>query len=279
LAASASAREDTLTSKDGTRLHCRSWTLEKPRLTLAVVPGLGEHSGRYADFAASLAAAGIATSAVDLRGHGLSQGRRGHVGSWSEWVEDLVALVEWVSSQTSAEVVPFGHSFGGAILLSAVIRRALVPRRFVVSSPALRAKVTVPAWMVGLAGVSSRLLPRLALSNQVDPALLSHDPAVVEAYRGDPLVHDRISTRTYTEWQAAIEEIMAGAGSISAPFLASHGIDDRVIDPAGTEHFFALTTTPGRELLLYPGLYHEPYNDTGRLQVIEDLVAWLDRTS
>jgi alpha-beta hydrolase superfamily lysophospholipase len=100
---------------------------------------------------------------------------------------------------------------------------------------------------------------------------------VVDGYVNDPLVHDRISSRTYTEWQAAIGRIMAGAAGIRQPFFASQGAADRLIDPAGTEDFYARTTVPGRVFKIYPERYHEPYNDIGREEVFQDLAAWLDR--
>jgi alpha-beta hydrolase superfamily lysophospholipase len=271
------ATESRLRSPDGTELFWRAWPLAGARATLAVVHGLGEHSGRYAEFARAMASDGYAVSALDLRGHGQSQGQRGHVDSWSDWVDDLVTFVAEVQSQATGEVVPVGHSFGAAVLLDGVVVGRVEARRFVVSSPALRAAVRVPGWKVALGRVSSRVAPGFALSNGLDASHISREQSVVDAYVNDPLVHDRISSRTYTEWQAAIGRIMAGAAGIQQPFFASHGAGDQLIDPAGTEDFYARTTVPGRLLKIYPDRYHEPYNDIGREEVFQDLAAWLDR--
>ena len=117
----ATAGSGFLASADGTRLAYQSWPIEGAQLTFAVVHGLGEHSGRYERFARGMARFQMGTYALDLRGHGRSEGQRGHVDSWSQWVDDTAAFVRHVQELVPGEVVPLGHSFGGAILLSTVL--------------------------------------------------------------------------------------------------------------------------------------------------------------
>jgi alpha-beta hydrolase superfamily lysophospholipase len=244
-------------------------------LTLAVIHGHGEHGGRYAGLAHAMASYNIATYALDYRGHGQSGGARGHALSWDDLIGDAVAFTVRVGEETTTEVVPLGHSVGGSVLLSAIVRNKLQPKRFVVSSPALRVRAKVPRWKVSLGKVASRLAPSVALDTELNADHISRDPAVVAAYRGDPLVHSKMSARFYTEWQAANAEILERATEIHVPFLATHGSGDQLIDPAATEEFYSRTTGPGRKLVIYPGYYHEPYNDTGKEGVFEDLAEWL----
>jgi acylglycerol lipase len=269
--------EGFLKSPDGTRLAYRSWPAKDSRITFAVVHGLGEHSGRYERFARGIAPFGMATYAVDLRGHGKSDGARGHVDSWSQWVDDAAAFVAFVESQSQGEVVPLGHSFGGVVMLSTV-RSGKLPRakRFVLSSPALRLKVNVPAWKSRLAGVASKLTPGLAMNNEVDAATVSRIPEVVEAYRTDPLVHSRISSRLYAEWASAAKENLDRAGDIKIPFLILAGTADRLIDPAGSEELHR-RATPMSTLRTLDGRYHEPFNDMGSDEVFATIAEWLDR--
>ena len=246
-----------------------------PSLTLAVIHGHGEHGGRYAGLAHAMAEHGIATYALDYRGHGSSGGARGHARSWDDLIADAVAFSGKVGAESAVEVVPLGHSVGGAILLSAIVRGRLKPRRFVVSSPALRVRAKVPGWKVSLGRMASRVAPSVALDTELNADHISRDPAVVAAYRSDPLVHSKMSARFYTEWQAANAESLARAAEIKIPFLATHGGGDQIIDPAATEELYNRATVPGRKLVIYPGYYHEPYNDTGKERVFEDLAAWL----
>jgi alpha-beta hydrolase superfamily lysophospholipase len=274
-AAEVETRQGTLTSADGTRLFWRAWEVEQPRATFAVVHGLGEHSGRYERFARAMAVRGLSVFAVDLRGMGQSEGRRGHLQRWADWIKDLETFVGMVEEHPSAgEVIPLGHSFGGIVVLSAVIREALMSRRFVVSNPALRAAVRLPGWKLFLGRLSARMLPTLALSNEVDPASISREPAVVEAYRADPLVHDRITARLWSEWQAASEELRARAREIRTPFMLILSEADRLIDPEGARELARLATKSPPLVRSYPDRYHEPFNDLGCEEVFDDLAAW-----
>jgi len=269
------AREGTIESADGTRLSYRAWPKAGAELTFAVVHGLGDHARRYERFAQAMTRYGFGTFAVDLRGHGKSAGPRGHVDRWSQWTDDVAAFVTHVEGIAGGEVVPLGHSFGGAALLSTVLEHK-VPntRRFVVSSPALRLKVSVPPLKLKLGKAASKILPRLTLNNEVDPKTLSRMPEVVEAYRTDPLVHNKISLRMYSEWADACKRILAHAGEIKLPFLILAGTDDRLIDPEGSKELHKLSASVS-ELSLLEGRYHEPFNDLENEEVFSVIAHWL----
>jgi alpha-beta hydrolase superfamily lysophospholipase len=274
VAEAAAVSSGFVDSADGTRVAYRVWPVSGARITFAVVHGLGEHSGRYERFAQGMAKHGMATHAVDLRGHGLSPGRRGHVDSWSQWTDDTAAFVRHVDDVASGEVVPLGHSFGGAAMLSTVLAGKLpTTKRFVVSSPALKLKVVVPALQLSAARLASRFMPKLTLDNNVNPATISRIPEVVEAYRTDPLVHPKITARTYTEWQVAAADILARAGEIRIPFLILAGTADRLIDPQGSQELHR--GSPVSELHLLDGRYHEPFNDLGSDEAFDLIARWL----
>jgi acylglycerol lipase len=274
---SAEATKGFLASTDGTRLAYRAWPLANPDITFAVVHGHGEHGGRYQRFAQGMAAHGMATHAVDLRGHGESAGRRGHVDSWSQWVDDATTFIAHVQSQTEGEVVPLGHSFGGVVMLSTIRSGRLTrARRFIVSNPALRLRARVSPLLDRAANVLSVIAPKLALSNQVDAGSISRLPEIVEAYRSDPLVHSKITTRLYAEWRRAIRENLEHAAEIDVPFLILAGTADPLIDPAGSRELHERAPRTS-ELVLLEGRYHEPFNDLGSDEVFALIADWLRR--
>jgi acylglycerol lipase len=264
----------SIESADGTKLAYRAWP--KPgNIALAVVHGLGEHAGRYERFAEGMARHGMGTFALDLRGHGNSPGQRGHVDSWAQWTDDVSAFVSHIESIAGAEVVPVGHSFGGVALLSTVLAGKLPKtRRFVVSSPALKLKLAVAGWKLTFGPIASKIVPRLALANEIDPKTVSRIPEVVEAYKNDPLVHNKISTRMGAEWQDATRDILSRAGQIKIPFLILAGTDDALIDHAGSRelHEQAKSTS---ELRMLEGRFHEPFNDIGSDEVFQLIADWL----
>jgi alpha-beta hydrolase superfamily lysophospholipase len=278
VAESAVAGAGSLKSADGTKLAYRAWPKAGADTTFAVVHGLGEHSGRYVRFAEAMAGHGMSTYALDLRGHGESEGQRGHVDSWLQWTDDVSAFVNHVQHLVGAEIVPLGHSFGGAALLSTVLAGKLPnSRRFVVSSPALKLKLQAPAWKVAVAPFASKIVPRLAMDNEVDPAAVSRIPEVVAAYRSDPLVHNRISSRMYTEWQTATVDILSRAAQIKIPFLVLAGTDDPLIDPEGSRRLHELAPSLS-ELHMLEGRYHESFNDLGSDEVFQIVADWVHRS-
>jgi alpha-beta hydrolase superfamily lysophospholipase len=268
----------SIKSADGTKLAYRSWPKPGASITFAVVHGLGEHAGRYARFAEAMAKHNMSTFALDLRGHGESEGQRGHVDSWSQWTDDVSAFVGHVESVAGTEVMPLGHSFGGVALLSTVLQGKLPStKRFAVSSPALKLRLQAPAWKTAVAPFASKIVPRLAMDNEVDPAAVSRIPEVVAAYRNDPLVHSRISSRMYTEWRNATQDILARAGQIKIPFLILAGTADPLIDPEGSRTLHESARSMS-ELQLLEGRYHEPFNDLGSDEVFQLIAAWVGRS-
>src|SRR5260370_37660756 len=198
-----------------------------------------------------------------MQGNGESEGERVHDDSLSQCTDDLAASVSHVEGVARTEVVLLGHPFGGAALLSLVLSGKLpTSTRFVVSSPALKLRLQAPAWKTAVAPFASKIVPRLAMDNEGDPAAVSRIPEVVAAYRDDPLVHSRISSRMYTEWQNATVDILARAAQIKIPFLILARTADPLIDPDGSRRLHELAPSLS-ELHLLDGRYHEPFNCLG----------------
>ena len=64
---------------DGLNIYAQTWEPDSsPTAVVCLVHGLGEHSGRYAHVAERLNQGGYAVIASDLRGHGKTEGKRGH---------------------------------------------------------------------------------------------------------------------------------------------------------------------------------------------------------
>ena len=114
------------------------------------------------------------------------------------------------------------------------------------------------------------------MNNEVDPATVSRIPEVVEAYRTDPLVHGKISSRLYDEWQRAAADNLQRAAEIRIPFLILVGTKDRLIDPAGSQELHQKTAALS-EVRMLSGRYHEPFNDLDSDEVFEMIAQWLQK--
>ncbi len=262
---------------DGTPLHRVAWEVPEPRALLLVSHGMGEHAGRYAAFAHDLAAAGISTHALDHRGNGRSPGRRGHVGRFRELVDDLEAFRRGVVAPGARgrPVFILGHSLGGLIALRHLQEHPEAPwAGAILSAPALEAAVEAPRWKVALARALSPVLPAIPFANEIDPAVLTHDRALVDAYRDDPLVHPYITPRLYTEMVEAMRLALARGERIRTPLFFVVPGEDRVVRSAATEAF--ARSLPGDVTLRrYEGFFHECFNELERTRVVRDVVEWI----
>jgi alpha-beta hydrolase superfamily lysophospholipase len=212
---------------------------------------------------------------MDQRGHGKSGGPRGHAPSLNALLDDIDAVVTRARTESDGPVVLIGHSFGGLMAIAYTLAHPDHIDKAVFSAPLLIPKVKVPAWKRPLTKILPRIAPRLAVSNEVDANLLSHDPEIARRYASDPLVHDRITGGLYGDTIARGEEFIARAGEIRIPFLLMQGRDDRIVDPTGSQRFFARATAPERAFCVYPGMYHEIFNEVEHEKVFQDVESWL----
>lgn len=267
----------SLETQDGLELFVRQWRQPEVahRWTFVMSHGLGEHSGRYQRFAEWFTAQGATIYALDHRGHGRSGGRRGDAPSLKALLDDLDMVVLRARQESAGPLVLFGHSFGGLLAIAYALDRPDRLDRAVFSAPLLLVKAKVPAWKRAAARVLPTIAPRLSMSNEVDANLLSHDATIAVAYRSDPLVHNRLSAGMYGDTIAHGEEFIARAPELRVPFLLLQGQDDLIVDPVGSKRFFARATAPDRAFCIYPGMYHEVFNELDHEKVFVDIESWL----
>lgn len=275
---------ETFFSTDGLRLHLRRWSAPDPdsaRGTVQIVHGLGEHIGRYEWLAAALNAAGWHVAGHDHRGHGRSEGERGRISADYSLLADVSAVMDHVRGR--GPLVLLGHSMGGAIaarfvaegLSHSAARWARDIDGLVLSSPALDPGMGV-VQKLALA-VLNPLLPNLTLGNGLKPEWVSRDPAVVAAYRVDPLNHNRITPRLARFIADAGPVVMGRAAGWRVPTLLMWGGADRCVAPAGSAAFAAAAPAGLVTAQPWPALAHEIFNEPEREQVLDSLLGWLQR--
>ena len=193
---------------DGLNICYCQYKASPEKARMIIIHGLGEHSGRYLNVINRLVPKGISIFAPDFRGHGKSDGKRGHVLSFDDYLEDLYSMFGVALKEIKPGMKCFllGHSMGGLIALHYAIRRQETIDGLIISSPSLGVAVKVPAIKAVLGKAMSSLWPGLSLNNELDASKISHDEKVVTAYRNDPLVHDRVTVRWFTEFLSAMEK-------------------------------------------------------------------------
>jgi alpha-beta hydrolase superfamily lysophospholipase len=241
---------------------------------ILLVHGVAEHGGRYGAFEEFFADHGVGVSVMDLRGHGRSEGRRVWVPAFESYLEDLDVFLPHVQSHTE-RVFLVGHSLGGLIAVRYAETRRVSLRGLIVSGAALRPAITPPRPVTWLLRQLNRLSSATPVPGLVKADQLSRDPAVVRAYEGDPLIAGHLTTGLGLASLEAGRRALAQAHRIEVPTLILHGGDDSVVDPRGSEELLARLGATDRELKVYPGLYHEIFNEPERETVLTDVLRWV----
>lgn len=269
----------TLTTDDGVELFTQRWIPAESdtlRAAVALVHGHAEHSGRYAHVAGYLNQHAIAVYAYDQRGFGRSEGRRAYVASFDVLLDDLALFLDRVRTQMpDGPLFLFGHSMGGAVATLYVLERSDNFAGLILSSPAIEVDADVPSILRLLSDVISRILPILPTIHTPED-LLSRDSNVVDAAKNDPLnYHGRVLARTGAEMLQASRRIQRKMSTLALPFLILHGTADQLTDPGGSRALYSQARSSDKTLNLYPGLYHETFNEPEKEQVLNDIVEWL----
>jgi alpha-beta hydrolase superfamily lysophospholipase len=265
-----------LTAEDGTRLNLHEWRAADPRLTVALVHGYAEHAGRYAHVAQALNAHGISVVAVDLRGHGRSQGARGHVEAFTDYHQDLDVLL--AKAEEGRPLFILAHSMGALVsthyLLSGKGQKV---QGVVLTSPYLGLALEVSGVKKGAAVVMSRLLPKVSLPSGLVGKDLTRDPEMVRLHDADSLNFGTANARWFTESTQAMELVHARASQLAKPLLLLYGGADRVASADATDRFAAKLTVADREVERLPGFFHEILNEppAERGPLLERIAAWL----
>ncbi|MBA4747390.1 MAG: alpha/beta hydrolase [Sphingopyxis sp.] len=261
----------------GARLVITHWPVEHPRGVVLLAHGLFEHAGRYAHVAARMNAAGLAVVALDHMGHGRSDGTPGYVAAFSVYLDGMDALLAHVRAEyPHRPLLLLGHSMGGLIAVHHLLRHPHIYAAAAVSGPAILPAAPPSRFTIWISRILSRLLPRLGVV-ALDANGVSRDPAVVAAYRADPLVYDgKIGARLAEAMFDAMGQAAKAAPRLTVPLLVQHGDADMLAAPAGGQYLHDHAGSADKQLILYPGLYHEIFNEPEQVSVLDDLVAWFD---
>jgi alpha-beta hydrolase superfamily lysophospholipase len=269
--------EATARMADGTLLRTLHWTpAGDPWAVALIVHGLGEHGGRYGNVAAALTAAGIDVNAYDQRGCGGSAGPRAYVDHWGRFHDDLQErLASLRAAYPGLPLIMYGHSLGGLMACGYVLAEPPrpLPDLLVLSAPAIEADI--PGWKRALAGLLTKVTPRMRLSNGPVSDGLSRDPSIREAYLRDPLCQTsstvRLGAEAFAE-QTRLHAAIAAVDRLPVPTYVLHGSEDPIVPVASS---VVLGSKGNVTRVVQAGLRHECHNEPEHAQVMAGVVAWL----
>jgi lysophospholipase len=260
------------------KLHVEHYLARaETRQNAIFVHGYSAHCGLYRHVGAALAAAGIAVTLFDCRGHGRSQGRRGHVADFAEYVDDLVAVAEWACARNPG--LPWTlitHSFGGTIALDFLLdeRRAGKPSRLVLAAPWLKLRMDVAAPKRLAAKVAAKVAPTLSMPNGLRAEEISRSPSARLNFATDPLIHHLATAGWFMATLRAQARIRLRAGKLTVPTLLLLAGEDRIVANESNRALAAAAGGPV-ETRVYDELFHELFLEPEADAVLADVAAWL----
>jgi alpha-beta hydrolase superfamily lysophospholipase len=264
-------------SATGKNIFYRCWAPAKPRAILLLAHGLAEHSGRYGEVASFFADAGIATYALDLPGHGKSDGKRGHIGGFEEYTEALGQLLS-LARQAHPEL-PFillGHSMGGLVAADFLLQHQSEFVAAVLTGAAIQSPQQPSSIVLFVNRVIAAVMPRFGVL-RMDASGISRDPQVVSDYENDPLVYrGKATAGLVTALFSAMNRVVANAESIRLPMLIMHGSVDSLTAVKGSKLLHDTISSEDKKIVIYDGLYHEILNEPERKNVMADILRWVE---
>lgn len=263
----------------GTPLFAQQWMpAGPPKAMLAIVHGVTEHSDRYENIVQPMLRAGVGVAAFDLRGHGRSRGRRGHVDSGRDYLDDLELFLD----KTKRECPPvplflFGHSLGSLIVLAHAMENPETIRGVIVCGTAVDPVGVAKPWLVVTARVLGTLWPTALLPvGSAGERLLSRDLKVQADFAADPWRLRQMTARWGAEALALVDFVKSRADAVRSPILMLHGEKDSLNSLKGASAFFEGIRFPDKKLTVYPNCLHEPHNDLDHALVAGDMLDWIE---
>ncbi|ELR69468.1 Lysophospholipase [Fulvivirga imtechensis AK7] len=268
-----------LYTTDGLRLKGTIWLPDnQPESITCLVHGFGEHIGRYEHVAVAFNKVNMALTAIDLRGHGKSQGKRGHTPSYDHLLQDLRLFIKYISGRfPNIPIHLYGHSMGGNIVSNyLLIDRPTAVRSAVVTSAWFKLRFDPPQLKVAVGKAMRKIYPKYSESNGLNPDHLSTDKSVGKAYNNDPLVNDKITTEMYFAITEAGQWALDHATTVEIPLLVMHGSADSITSPEASARFADRASAQYKP---WDGMYHETHNEIDKEKVIHTIIDWLKQHS
>jgi alpha-beta hydrolase superfamily lysophospholipase len=264
--------ESTILSADGTKLALQQFSGDGPVLAeVLVIHGYADHGGRYREISEHLTRAGLRVTTLDLRGHGRSEGQRGYVASFLDYHADVSAALATLDVARPHFIL--AHSMGAMLVLDYLAQNAPKLAGLIVTNPFLAMAEAPPKAKLLVGKAAAFLAPRLSLPSGLAPASISRDPAMVEAYRKDPLVFTTANAAWFRECGFAQARARA-LKTLPMPLFFAYSLSDPIAAGEASRALARELQTPDKKVVERDGL-HEILNETNRAELHDMIRDWI----
>ncbi|PKM65440.1 MAG: hypothetical protein CVU95_15380 [Firmicutes bacterium HGW-Firmicutes-2] len=256
-------------SVKGIKLYFEKDLVEHPHVVVLILHGICEHLGRYAYLKNQFNTMSLSVYRFDFRGHGYSEGRKAHIDDYMEYIDDVDVILKKVKVENpNVPVIILGHSFGGFIAIAYGVINQNMVNGYIVSAPTTSDE----------AGILDAFRSNMAIDTYVQnnlSKLVCSDAQVRKEYIEDPLVHDKMSIGLVKEMLKGIAWMKRSIAKFNDPILLIHGEEDQIVSYIDSEELYEKMSSEDKNIIIYPGLWHEILNEKMKDQVILDVITWI----
>jgi alpha-beta hydrolase superfamily lysophospholipase len=265
-------------SKDNLKIFYHSWKIDNAKANILLIPGYAEHGKRYEELALFFNTKSFNFFAIDNRGHGLSEGLRGHTEDFSNYARDISLILNEIKTINNFKIFLMGHSMGGLIATDFVINFSSYTKDFlgvILISPLFKVKINAPVKkFFGI--MLSYIVPKLKFTNEIDPFLLTHDKEKAGAYKNDPLIFKHVTCGWYKAMLDKQNEIKKLLNSIKIPLYALIAEHDQIVCKEESFNILSKINLADKKIELAKNCYHEVLNEISRKEIYERLLKWIE---
>lgn len=259
---------------NNTKIYARKNLVENAKANVVIVHGIFEHLDRYDYLVDKLNNEGYNVYRYDARGHGRSEGKKGDLNKFDEFLVDLDYYINQIKKEhPDKKIVLLGHSMGGLVatsyasLFNEKIDYLVLSGACNKTPKAAKALKFIPTFVTAL----------LKYKNALGKGVCG-DEKVVEAYNNDPLVLKEGTMRLMKNaFINGCKLVNNNIANISVPTLIMHGEKDGIVVVDTGKWTYENLKVEDKTLKIYNDLYHEIFNEVSKDEVIQDVTNWLNK--
>lgn len=271
----------TQTAVDGIKLQGTRINPEKSICSLIVVHGVGEHSKRYLLFAKKISATTNCTCYLyDQRGHGESDGKRGHIVKFEDYLNDLLKIYDLVFSEAKQDpIFVYGHSMGSIVAILFTLKHQEKIKGLILTGFPFKPSIKLSGYPLKLIAFFRKIAPLQSVSTMINVKQLSHDENVWKDYEQDPLINKTVTVSWIVEFYSAIDKLKKNLINLNIPLLMMHGSEDKIARLNGAEQTVQAVHSKDKVLNVLEGQRHELLNELSPIpdQVIDRMQGWIQQ--
>ena len=255
---------------------CRS-EKKNAKAVIVIVHGAGEHYGRYRWLVEQWNGNGYHVIIGDLPGQGKTNGKRGHIDSFDEYIN---TVEQWLNEAFTFQlpVLLFGHSMGGLIVIRTMMEKTLPVNAVILSSPCLGLVHNPPIVLEQLSKLLNKIKPTMLVPSNVRPGTGTRNEEIKLRDRDDSLYVRKVSIRWYRELRKAMDIAHRQTERYpDKPLLVMQAGDDRIVNKIDVKSWFQHLPISHKTYKEWEGLYHEVLNEPERDDVFRYALQFADK--